>query len=179
MSSINLQDLPHYTYNEYCLWEGRWEIIHGIPYAMTPAPSVNHQHISSKIDRHLAELLDDCEHCHALLPVDWKISEDTIVQPDNLVVCFPPEGIYISQAPAVIFEILSPSTAKKDRETKFNLYEREGVEYYVIVDPVDRIAKVFQQVSGKFQKMLDTNNKTVSFSIEDCDIQFDFTKIFV
>jgi hypothetical protein len=30
--------LPHYTYEEYWLWEGRWELIVGIPYAMIPAP---------------------------------------------------------------------------------------------------------------------------------------------
>jgi Uma2 family endonuclease len=122
--------------------------------------------------------LSHCENCHALLPVDWKITEDTVVQPDNLVVCFPLEGIYISQAPAVIFEVLSPSTAKKDREMKFNLYEREGVEYYIIVDPTDRIAKVFQRISGKFQKLLDTREETVTFSINDCDMPFNFQHIF-
>ena len=178
MSSINPQDLPHYTYDDYCLWEGRWELIQGIPYAMTPAPSINHQSISNKIAHELTESLSHCENCHALLPVEWKITEDTVVQPDNLVVCFPLEGIYISQAPAVIFEVLSPSTAKKDREMKFNLYEREGVEYYIIVDPTDRIAKVFQRISGKFQKLLDTREETVTFSINDCDMPFNFQHIF-
>ncbi len=24
--------LPHYTYEDYCHWEGRWELIDGIPY---------------------------------------------------------------------------------------------------------------------------------------------------
>ncbi|WP_301924323.1 hypothetical protein [Ferruginibacter sp.] len=30
--------LPHYTYEDHCQWEGRWEIIEGIPFAMSPAP---------------------------------------------------------------------------------------------------------------------------------------------
>lgn len=178
MSSINPQDLPHYTYDDYCLWEGRWELIQGIPYAMTPAPSVDHQSISNKIAHQLTEALIDCEKCHALPPVDWKIVEDTIVQPDNLVICFPPEGIFITQAPAIIFEILSPSTANKDRHTKFKIYEREGVNYYVIVDPLDHIASIFRRVSGKFQKITETTNETVTFSIDECDVQFDFQKIF-
>ncbi|HSV11108.1 MAG TPA: hypothetical protein VLI68_10085 [Hanamia sp.] len=37
MSAVKL--LPHYTYEDYCHWEGRWEVIDGIPYAMIPAPS--------------------------------------------------------------------------------------------------------------------------------------------
>ena len=28
--------LPHYTYEDYCMWEGNWELIDGIPYAMSP-----------------------------------------------------------------------------------------------------------------------------------------------
>jgi hypothetical protein len=31
--------LPHYTYVEYEQWEGQWELIEGIPYAMSPLPS--------------------------------------------------------------------------------------------------------------------------------------------
>lgn len=177
MSSFNLQDLPHYSYADYLHWEGRWELIHGIPYAMTPAPTVEHQHISSKIDRQLGDLLDNCEHCHALLPVDWKITEDTVVQPDNLVICFPPEGTYISKTPALIFEILSKSTAQKDQQTKYKIYQQEGVKYYVIVDPGERIAKVFELASGKFHKLIDASDETVSFDLGDCEIQFDFGKV--
>jgi len=27
--------LPHYTYSDYENWEGQWELIDGIPYAMS------------------------------------------------------------------------------------------------------------------------------------------------
>ena len=40
MSTIDREQLPHYTYEDYLCWEGRWELINGIPYAMTPAPTV-------------------------------------------------------------------------------------------------------------------------------------------
>ena len=39
-------------------------------------------------------------------------------QPDNLVICYSPEGDFLTKAPTLIFEILSPSTSKKDRVTK-------------------------------------------------------------
>ena len=38
--------------------------------------------------------------------MDWRISDDTVVQPDNLVVCHPVEGAYITRAPELVFEIL-------------------------------------------------------------------------
>lgn len=40
---------PHYTYDEYCLWEGRWELIEGMPYAMSPAPVPQHQTINANL----------------------------------------------------------------------------------------------------------------------------------
>jgi hypothetical protein len=40
---------PHYTYEDYCEWEGRWEIIEGMPYAMSPVPSFRHQLVQSRL----------------------------------------------------------------------------------------------------------------------------------
>ncbi len=37
---------PYYTYENYCEWEGRWELIDGIPYAMSPLPVPAHQLLS-------------------------------------------------------------------------------------------------------------------------------------
>jgi len=36
------QDLPNYPYENDQQWEGRWGIIDGVAYAMTPAPSLYH-----------------------------------------------------------------------------------------------------------------------------------------
>ncbi len=90
MYKLQPDDLPHYSYDDYILWEGRWEIISGLPYAMSPAPSIKHQQISSRIAQILEEQLSNCEQCFALLPVDWKITDDTVVQPDNMVICHQP-----------------------------------------------------------------------------------------
>ena len=169
--------LPHYTYDDYKQWEGRWELIYGVPYAMSPAPMIRHQQVSNKIAWQLQELLDDCEECMALLPVDWKISEDTIVQPDNLVYCgeFTNQA-YITKAPRIIFEVLSPSTAIKDANLKFELYEREGVRYYVIVDPKDNVAHIYENVEGRFVKRADATKESFTFEFE-CPIEFDFSKV--
>lgn len=177
MGHPRTEDLPHYLYDDYVQWEGRWELIHGIPYAMTPAPTIQHQSISHKIDVALAESLKECEECQALLPVDWKVDEDTVVQPDNLVVCGKVEGAYLSKAPVLIFEILSKSTTTKDNTTKFNIYEREGVTHYVIVDPKEQLARVYSLREGRYIKVMDATHESCDFDLEKCRIAFDFSKI--
>ena len=128
---LSKSDLPHYTYSDYLHWEGRWELIEGIAHAMSPAPSVSHQKVSQEIARLLGESTDQCEQCQALLPVDWKITEDTIVQPDNLIVCYQPTGTYITRAPSVIFEVLSPSTRERTSVSNFAFMNRRALNTIV------------------------------------------------
>jgi len=61
----------------------------------------------------------------------------TVVQPDICVIC---DGNKIDArgcigSPDCIIEILSPATAKKDYNEKFNLYQENGVKEYWIVNP--------------------------------------------
>jgi len=175
-----LDYLPYYTYEDYLRWEGKWEIIDGVAYAMSPAPVLKHQSISSKIARSLEELLKNCQNCQALLPVDWKVSEDTILQPDNLVICEDTiDKAYITKAPKIIFEILSKSTAKKDLHVKYDIYEKEGVTYYIIVDPDEELAKVYKLYNGSYMKVCDATDETVAFELKECEdkLEFDFSKI--
>lgn len=180
MGAIKLEDIPRYTYDDYKQWEGQWELICGVAYAMSPAPMIKHQSISNKIGRYLDEAFDGCKVCQALLPVDWKISEDTIVQPYNSVICHEPQNdAYITKAPKIIFEVLSKSTAKKDTGIKFEIYEREGVEYYIIVNPDDKVAKVYHLKEGRYIKLIDASHEKVNFNIKECnqEVEFDFSKI--
>ncbi len=177
MGTVKLENIPHYTYEDYKHWEDEWEIIDGIAYAMSPAPMIKHQKISNNIAWILKEALQECKTCQALLPVDWRISDDTIVQPDNLVVCYEPKGAYITKAPTLIFEILSKATAKKDQTVKFDLYQDEGVRYYVIVDPDEEMAKAYELKDGRYIKMLDATDEKVDFMLKECGITIDFDKL--
>ena len=178
MAALKDEFLPHYTYDDYIHFEGKWEIIRGIPYNMAPAPLKRHQFISNNIAWQLKEIVSECPNCLALLPVDYKIDEDTVVQPDNMVVCNETlDGAYISKAPIIIFEILSKATALKDTRLKYQLYEKEGVNYYIIVDPFSSIAKLYRLKEGKYLKVGDFDHKTYTFDIDDCEVVFDFSKI--
>lgn len=175
MNTPEREDLPRYTYDDYVQWEGRWELIHGIPHAMSPSPSLLHQSISQRIASQLERALEQCRECRALLPVDWKIDEETTVQPDNLVVCGVWEdAAYLTRTPVLIFEILSKSTAHKDRTTKFKLYEREGVGCYVIVDPAERLAKVYHLRDGHYIKLLDARQEDMDIDLGPCRVHFEF-----
>ena len=168
----------NYTYSDYKHWEGRWELIYGMPYAMAPAPTIEHQSISNKIAWQLVENLKDCSKCQALLPIDWKIDETTVVQPDNLVICHKPiNSAYLTKAPKIIFEVLSKSTAYRDLNLKYELYQKEGVEFYIIVNGEDKIAKVYQLKNGKYIKAIDAHNEKFEFKLKECTFEFDFFKI--
>ena len=57
------------------------------------------------------------------------------MQPDLLIVRKEIKKKYIDFTPSLTTEILSPSAALKDRHEKFELYEQEAVQYYLIIDP--------------------------------------------
>jgi Uma2 family endonuclease len=176
---IQQTDLPHYTFQDYKKWDNQWELIGGIPFSMFPLPSKNHQRLNKKIVKLLdSELLrNNCIDCEAFLPIDWKIDDDTIVQPDVSIICNDSEGQYVTNTPKLVFEILSPSTRKKDLTTKFNLYQIQGVKYYCIVDPEVNNAKIYHITDGLYHQVFESQNDTYIFIIEDFEIVFDFSKI--
>jgi Uma2 family endonuclease len=175
----NIEYIPRYTYEDYVQWEGRWELINGIPVAMTPLPTIEHQGISGNIHAHLKQLLKDWKNCKALIPVDWKINENTVVQPDVSVICHQASGPYLKQAPKLIFEILSPSTGSKDKTVKYEIYRQQGVKYYVLVDINSNLAEVFQLKNKKYIKMQDAKNDIITFDLDECKIDFDFSDIWI
>jgi Uma2 family endonuclease len=134
-----------------------------------------------KIAAHLMSLLGNCGKCRPLMPVDWEIAPDTVVQPDVLVVCSDSdflEDVKLTIPPVLVFEILSPSTARKDRIIKYQLYQDAGVKYYCIVDPETKSADVFLLRDSEYQGMGAFHEGKITFDLEECSIDFDFGSIF-
>ena len=129
-----------YTYEDYEKLEGRWELIDGALYAMT-SPSVKHQ----KLSRKLANDLEDAFNCEVIQAIDVVFPESVkhrdkiidCVEPDISVVCDRDKigEAYIQGAPDLIVEILSPSTNTVDTILKRELYEKNGVPIYWMIDP--------------------------------------------
>jgi len=149
--SLALQPEGCFTYGDYLTWpEGeRWEIIDGVAWDMSPAPSVAHQRVSRDLLVLLLAHFRDrgCEvlaaPCDVLLPEADEADEqvETVVQPDLFVVCDPEKvgTARIRGTPDLVVEILSPSTARKDEGIKRDRYARAGVPEYWLVHPIDRV----------------------------------------
>ena len=126
----------------------RYELIDGEIYLLA-SPSFTHQVVVNEISWHFNNYFRG-KPCRSLTaPLDirlfgyaTKFEEDpNIVQPDVVVICDEDkvneknkyEGI-----PALVVEVLSPSTKSKDLVAKFNLYMKSGVSEYWIVNMEDK-----------------------------------------
>ncbi len=174
--NLTIQDYPHYTYKDYEKWEGDWELIRGIPYAMSLAPNRHHQRFGSQFVTFFSIALKQNNsvcNCDVLYETDWIISEDTVVRPDVMVICENLADNFVTTPPSLILEILSPSTILKDRNTKFNLYQAYGVRYYLIADIERKEVEIFQLTNNAYQGVKNLTefnlikNCTVSFSVQD------------
>lgn len=153
IKKMNLTDISQldfnqlYTCEEYYSWKfpERIELIDGVPYQLMLGPRVIHQRLSMRFSGSWANFLDDkpCEVFAATIDVNFPNPKDgktnTVVQPDIGNVCeaskIEEKGIY--DAPDLIVEILFKDK-KRDTHFKYNLYEREGVKEYWIVEPIEQ-----------------------------------------
>ena len=110
--------LPYYTLAEWEQWEGNWELIEGLPFAISPTPLTKHQRIALNIAKQFNQQLEKCKGCKVYQSIDWIIKDDTVLQPDVMVVCGNIEH-RLNFAPELTVEILSQATALKDRNNKF------------------------------------------------------------
>ena len=173
-----LDYLPYYTYADYKEWEGDWELQEGHPIAMSPAPMINHQAIAANMLFELKSTIDECERCLVLAEADWKLSDDTVLRPDVVLICDESHDAYITKAPEIIIEVISKSTAKRDETYKFNTYEKEKVKYYVIVYPDDLRAKVYKLQDAKYDKQGDFSKESYEFEETTCKTSINFDKVF-
>jgi len=156
----------YYTYEDYCQWEGKWELIEGMPCAMSPTPIPEHQRTSLKLSFEFEKALANCKNCKVYPPLDWKMNENTIVQPDILIVCDPITKNFLDFPPVLIVEILSPLTASKDRGEKMELYEAQQVKYYLIVDAQFKKIEIYQLDHYKYH-LTAVNPDTYLFDLTD------------
>lgn len=151
---------PGYTLEDWKQWDGRWELIHGVAYDMTPSPGTKHQEVSDRLAFALESALrearknsggSDCKLFIA--PTDVFLDTGVLI-PDLLVVCDPakisPRGI--EGPPDLVVEILSPSTASKDTVRKRWTYEAAGVPEYLIVDPDEQVGLLLRLENRRYEE---------------------------
>ncbi|MGQ9558105.1 MAG: Uma2 family endonuclease [Desulfurispora sp.] len=148
-----------YGYADWLKWEGRWELIDGRAYDMTPAPSVEHQFAVGELYFALRSYFQNRDCFVFTAPFDVFLSAggnydqpDVIVQPDIVVVCEKGKITHkgCCGAPAMVVEVLSPATSLKDYNEKFHAYERFGVREYWIADVANRVVHVYGLREGSY-----------------------------
>ena len=143
------------TYEDYCAApaDKRFELLDG-ELIMVPAPNLKHESVRSRLGRELINFI--VEHKLGELfyaPCDVLLSDNDIVQPDLLFVSRERKhllsgGQNVQGAPDLAVEILSPSTAEKDRGKKRVLYGQHGVTEYWLVDPIAETVTIHRQRGG-------------------------------
>jgi len=158
------RDLEFHTYGDYVSWtdEIRYELIDGVAYAMSPAPTRLHQEVTGEMFRQIADALDSSPCRPYIAPFDVRLPRaketdddvDTVVQPDISVIC---EKSKLDErgcrgAPDWVIEVLSSGTASHDQIVKRALYERVGVREYWLVHPADKVVTIYLLENGAYGK---------------------------
>lgn len=119
------------------------EVIIGMP------PILKHQLLVKKILVLLAQVEAQKGGVAFTAPTEVRLDDENTFEPDVFYIL--PSNLSITQqdekriigAPDLVVEVLSPRTAKYDRQEKYQAYEKHGVDEYWIVDPVHEVVEVW------------------------------------
>lgn len=145
------------TYDDYAAIppDGRkWEILDGDLY-VTPAPNTQHQRLSFRLQRMLADYVEPRGGEVFDAPFDVIFGRHDVAQPDLVVVTDPAQLSTrgYEGTPSFLIEILSPSNRPYDRQTKSRRYLELGVAHYWIVDPELRTIDCYRAVEGHWRQV--------------------------
>jgi Uma2 family endonuclease len=137
-----------WTYERYYALDDdqRYEVIHG-ELLVVPGPGVPHQRILTELSFRFVRFVKEHRAGEVFVaPLDVVLDDRNVVQPDLLFIrSSAPEIIdprAIRGTPDLVVEIISPSSRRRDRVEKAELYARAGVPEYWIVDPAERSIEV-------------------------------------
>jgi Uma2 family endonuclease len=146
---------PKYTCKDHASWKDaqRWQLVGGEAYLMSPGPTSRHQSITMELARQLANHFRG-KTCRVFgAPLDVRLSEVDVFQPDLMVVCHPEQirSGHIQGPPSLVVEVLSPASAWLDRCEKLEAYARAGVQEYWLVTPWPSLVEVLALDAGKYR----------------------------
>ncbi|MGI8948208.1 MAG: Uma2 family endonuclease [Ornithinimicrobium sp.] len=132
----------------------RYELIDG-SLIVTPAPVPRHQIVAFALARTLHAAVP--AYLQVLMaPLDVRIDDMTVLQPDILVVARPDVGDRYVRHPVLAVEVLSPSTRTIDLTLKKARYERAGCTSYWVVDPEAPSLTAWELRKGSYQLVADS-----------------------
>lgn len=133
----------------------RFEILDGV-LIKEPSPSVIHQRVSRQLIRILEDYFRKVDAGGEVFysPLDVTPLDYNVVQPDIFYIAGEQQSMvkdtHIDGAPKLVVEILSPSTRRKDRLKKMQVYQRARVQHYWLVDPEEKTLECFALRNGLY-----------------------------
>jgi Uma2 family endonuclease len=124
----------------------QYEMMWGVLY-VSPSARFKHQRIQARLVRLLGNYVDRHDLGTIVEPIDLYRDEVNYVEPD-ISYFTSDQSVQLEEeqtirlVPPLVVELLSPSTARKDRETKRRWYADLGVREYWIVDCEARAVEV-------------------------------------
>ncbi|MFC5404610.1 Uma2 family endonuclease [Cohnella soli] len=143
------------TYDAYAQMPddgNRYEIFDGVLELMS-GPSIPHQVINTKL---LLLITQSCDSDYIVLvaPLDVILSQTNVLQPDLIMVHRNRMDIItkrgIEGPPDLIVEVLSPSSHKRDKVRKMQIYARHDVPEYWVIDPAARTLEQYALADGRY-----------------------------
>ena len=127
------------------------EIINGQEVLMSPRPATRHSRAAGRIYGIFFQFLRK-KRCEAFFEHEVHLDDENIFVPDVLIICDKDKikPNFIEGAPDLVVEVLSASTAARDKGIKKDAYEKAGVKEYWIVDPVSKSIDVYHLKNEKF-----------------------------
>lgn len=151
-SPYKIDAAKKYTYQDYLeLPEEpgyRYEILDG-ELIKEPSPNVPHQRASRRLQRILEDYFWQVDPAGEIFnaPLDVTFDDFNVVQPDIFYVAGEQKGIVeharVDGSPALVVEVLSPSTTRKDRLRKMQIYQRSAIKHYWLVNPEEKTLECF------------------------------------
>ena len=161
-----------FTYDDFLLFpeDGkRHELIDGVHY-VTASPGLGHQELLGRLHLAIGNFLVGRRHLGRvfLSPADVVLSYHDVVVPDLLFVAGDQQNILteanVQGPPALVVEILSPSTRRRDEGIKRKLFEEKGIREYWIVDPKGLRVTVFRRGdNGQFPRLVELSTGQASY----------------
>jgi Uma2 family endonuclease len=130
----------------------RCELLFGRLYLL-PSPTLLHQAVVVQLVVHFQQLAEALGGRAYVAPLDVALADHSVVQPDVIYVS--PQRLdildkWIEGAPALVIEVLSPGTARRDRREKLALYAQSGIQEYWMATAEERKFEFLVNEGGRF-----------------------------
>lgn len=133
----------------------RDEKINGVVFDMSPSPRYEHSLVNGNLFAIIKAGLKDsiCRVFMENIDYVYNSDADDYLEPDIIICCDKNliRGNSYYGTPKFVAEIISPSTAKRDRTVKKDIYEKAGVDEYWIVSPVERAVEIYYLNNGRYE----------------------------